>query len=181
MGQIKNIKLHIVTDIKTVVSYINTSSIMALRLLTSTAFRQSTRLSTVRYMSTSSCLLTSKNKAHSRTVFSAATATPKDDNDRFPTDLEGLTGPALAELEAIHAGHADPWCHDLEPTFERGTKDNPIIVKTQLEERIVGCVCDPDSSAISWISLKLGDPVTRCHTCGNAFKLEKGNPFLIEQ
>merc|ERR1712168_421123 len=57
----------------------------------------------------------------------------------------------------------------------RGTLSDPIIVDSVNEERLVGCVCDPDSSAVTWIKLKQGT-TSSCRSCGNCFTLQRSSP-----
>ena len=57
----------------------------------------------------------------------------------------------------------------------RGTPSDPIIVESVNEERLVGCVCDPDSSTIAWVMLKQG-VVSQCSSCGNCFRLHRAFP-----
>jgi len=55
-----------------------------------------------------------------------------------------------------------------------GTKDKPNLVPSAFESRIVGCVCEDESSHINWMWLHKGTP-TRCG-CGFWFKLVEKAP-----
>lgn len=54
------------------------------------------------------------------------------------------------------------------------TKKNPIPIYSYYNARIVGCVCEEDSSEINWFWLHEGEP-KRCY-CGHWFKLQKFVP-----
>ena len=50
------------------------------------------------------------------------------------------------------------------------TKNNPNLVPSYYDCRVIGCVCEEDSYAITWMWLFKGEP-KRCQ-CGHWFKLE---------
>ena len=78
------------------------------------------------------------------------------------------------------------------------TKENPNLVMSMFEERIVGCICElmsgqfvytscllvylftgeEEQNYILWWMIHAGDPV-RCQ-CGRWFKLKKGNPTKLD-
>jgi len=91
-----------------------------------------------------------------------------------PHDLDGLVGQAKAEIEAFHEGHADPW--DWDPANKgQGTRSNPILVPTMLDERVVGCMCEGvDGVDANFILLTWDAPEQRCMECGNMYKLVEG-------
>ncbi|XP_057312845.1 cytochrome c oxidase subunit 5B, mitochondrial-like [Hydractinia symbiolongicarpus] len=93
------------------------------------------------------------------------------DNATIPTDLEQATGVERKELEAILAGNPDPFNLNVKKGVP-GTLDAPTLVPSMYEERIIGCVCEEDSTTISWMWLKKG-PAVRCK-CGNFFQLVPG-------
>jgi len=55
-----------------------------------------------------------------------------------------------------------------------GTKDKPNLVPSAFDSRIVGCVCEDESSHINWMWLHKGTS-TRCG-CGFWFKLVEKAP-----
>ena len=55
-----------------------------------------------------------------------------------------------------------------------GTKDSPNTVPSVCDFRVVGCVCEEDATAISWMWLYKGEP-KRCE-CGYWFKLVDSKP-----
>jgi len=59
-----------------------------------------------------------------------------------------------------------------------GTKDKPRLVPSMYEERIVGCICDEDSTFINWMMLKKGT-AQRCG-CGHWFQLAQANPTKLK-
>jgi cytochrome c oxidase subunit 5b len=50
-----------------------------------------------------------------------------------------------------------------------GTKDKPNLIPSAFDSRIVGCICEDESSHINWMWLHKGT-ATRCG-CGFWFKL----------
>jgi len=95
---------------------------------------------------------------------------------RIPTDAEQATGLEKKEYDALAAGIEDPF--NLKPyTGPPGTKDKPLEVLSIYEDRIIGCICEPDATAVVWRKLKLNE-VTRCD-CGHYFVLRRGNPIKI--
>lgn len=59
-----------------------------------------------------------------------------------------------------------------------GTKDKPLEVFSMFDERIIGCVCEPDATMIVWKTIYLNEE-TRCD-CGHWFVLRRGNPIKVE-
>jgi len=99
--------------------------------------------------------------------------------DTLKHDLDGLVGQTKAEIEAFHQGISDPWEWDpLDHGY--GTKANPILVPTQLDERVVGCMCEgEDGSDATFIMLTWDNPIERCMECGNVYKLVEGPAFKV--
>jgi len=85
--------------------------------------------------------------------------------------LEQATGVERKELEAILAGNPDPFNLNVTKGVP-GTREIPTLVPSMFEERIIGCVCEEDSTSISWMVLKKGSS-QRC-SCGNFFQLVTG-------
>ncbi|KAH8030896.1 hypothetical protein HPB51_012236 [Rhipicephalus microplus] len=61
--------------------------------------------------------------------------------------------------------------------FKRGpgTKDNPNLIPSHLEKRMIGCICEEDQTHINWMWLHRGDP-KRCE-CGYWFKIVDAKPL----
>ena len=57
-----------------------------------------------------------------------------------------------------------------------GTKDQPNLVPSAFESRLVGCVCEEEATHVTWMWLHAGTP-RRCE-CGHWFKLEK-KPAIV--
>ncbi|XP_058964044.1 cytochrome c oxidase subunit 5B, mitochondrial-like [Pocillopora verrucosa] len=98
-------------------------------------------------------------------------------NGGIPTDAEQATGLEKKEYDALAAGIDDPF--NMKP-YEGppGTKDKPLEVLSMFDERIIGCICEPEATSIVWNKLHLNE-VTRCE-CGHFFVLRRGNPIKIE-
>ncbi|XP_051883368.1 LOW QUALITY PROTEIN: cytochrome c oxidase subunit 5B, mitochondrial [Pristis pectinata] len=74
----------------------------------------------------------------------------------IPTDEEQSTGLERKTLQAMKKG-MDPYSI-LKPKEYAGTKDDPHIVPSITEKRIVGCICEEDNTAIVWFWLHSGSP-----------------------
>jgi len=93
----------------------------------------------------------------------------------MPDSLEHATGLERKEMEALARGNSDPF--NIQ-TIKRGpsTKDNPTLVPSFYNERMIGCICHEDAFYISYMWLYKGEQ-RRCE-CGNWFKLtEAKDPF----
>ncbi|CAG04729.1 unnamed protein product, partial [Tetraodon nigroviridis] len=58
----------------------------------------------------------------------------------------------------------------LKPKEYTGTKEDPHIVPSIGNKRLVGCLCEEDNTAIVWFWLHEG-PSQRCPSCGSHYKL----------
>jgi len=94
-------------------------------------------------------------------------------------DLDGLVGHGKAEIEAFHQGISDPWEWDpIDHGY--GSRQNPILVPTQLDGRDVACMCEgEDGTDASFMMLTWDDPIQRCGECGNVYKLIEGPAFKM--
>lgn len=97
---------------------------------------------------------------------------------KIPSDSEQATGLEKIEHDALMAGIEDPFNLTLTPPPGDGSKGNPFIVTSAVDERIIGCVCEPDDHGMVWMVLKSGPP-QRCE-CGYWHVLKKGNPTKVE-
>ncbi|KAG8237091.1 hypothetical protein J437_LFUL017369 [Ladona fulva] len=88
--------------------------------------------------------------------------------------LEHATGLEKREMLAKAAGNDNPFDMKI---FQRGpgTKDNPTLVPSAFDSRIIGCVCEEESASVCWMWLYEGEP-KRCG-CGYWFKLQKKAPL----
>lgn len=104
-------------------------------------------------------------------LFSTSLVRKAETVGTIPTDLEQATGVERKELEAILSGNPDPFDLSIKKGVP-GTKEAPTLVPSMYDERIVGCVCEEDSTSINWMVLKKGEAI-RC-ACGNVFQLVSG-------
>lgn len=88
--------------------------------------------------------------------------------------VEHATGLEKRELLAHLAGNDSPF--DMK-VFTRGpgTKDQPTEIPSAFDARIVGCICEEDSTFISWMWLYKGQ-AKRCE-CGHWFSLVHKAPI----
>ncbi|XP_044276373.1 cytochrome c oxidase subunit 5B, mitochondrial-like [Varanus komodoensis] len=86
----------------------------------------------------------------------------------IPTDEEQATGLERKILEAMKRGE-DPYSI-FKPKSYAGTKEDPQIVPSVGDKRIVGCICEEDNSAIIWFWVHKGES-QRCPQCGAYYKL----------
>jgi len=89
----------------------------------------------------------------------------------FPKAIDHATGIEKRELVALAAGNKDPF--GLEG-FKRGvgSKEQPNLIPSMLQKRMIGCVCEEDSTCINYMWLHMGEQ-KRCE-CGHWFKLVEG-------
>ncbi|XP_030058991.1 cytochrome c oxidase subunit 5B, mitochondrial [Microcaecilia unicolor] len=86
----------------------------------------------------------------------------------IPTDEEQATGLERKTLQALKKG-LDPYSM-LKPKEYAGTKEDPHIVPSIQNQRLVGCICEEDNSAIVWFWVHAGE-AQRCPSCGAHYKL----------
>ncbi|XP_062506505.1 cytochrome c oxidase subunit 5B, mitochondrial-like [Corticium candelabrum] len=95
-----------------------------------------------------------------------------------PSDTDQATGLEKLEHDALMAGIEDPFNLNMSKPPGDGSRQTPFIITSPVEERIIGCICEPDDHAINWMVLKSGPP-QRCE-CGYFHVLQKGNPNKVE-
>lgn len=86
----------------------------------------------------------------------------------FGDPVEHATGLEKRELLARIAGSEDPY-HLKVIKRGPGTKAQPNEVPSAFDSRLIGCVCEEDSTCINWMWLHKGEP-KRCE-CGHWFNL----------
>ncbi|KAK9964881.1 hypothetical protein ABG768_006014 [Culter alburnus] len=86
----------------------------------------------------------------------------------IPTDDEQAAGLERRILQALKKGQ-DPYSI-FKPKEYTGSKDDPHIVPSINNKRLVGCLCEEDNTAIVWFWLHEGNP-QRCPSCGSHYKL----------
>ncbi|XP_063788068.1 cytochrome c oxidase subunit 5B, mitochondrial isoform X3 [Pseudophryne corroboree] len=86
----------------------------------------------------------------------------------IPTDEEQATGLEREILLALKHGE-DPY-NMLKPKSYKGSKEDPNIVPSVNNHRIVGCICEEENTAVIWFWLHKGE-AQRCPSCGSFYKL----------
>lgn len=88
--------------------------------------------------------------------------------DEIPSILDQATGLERAEIE-----HPDLFKHNEVLRGAFGTKENPVMIQSNFDSRIVGCTgrAAPDDHDIVWINVKKGEPFV-CRICGQVFVLD---------
>ncbi|XP_033738953.1 cytochrome c oxidase subunit 5B, mitochondrial-like [Pecten maximus] len=88
----------------------------------------------------------------------------------MPSNLGHMLGEERDEILTELAGAKDHFDFDGVRVNEReGTRDAPIIVRSESDNRIVGCLCDDEQVHINYMVLTSGAP-KRC-MCGFWYKL----------
>ncbi|XP_077441812.1 cytochrome c oxidase subunit 5B, mitochondrial [Vanacampus margaritifer] len=86
----------------------------------------------------------------------------------IPTDEEQATGLERIIMQATKEG-SDPYSM-LPSKIYTGSKEDPHLVPSINNKRIVGCVCEEDNTAVVWFWLHQGEG-QRCPSCGAHYKL----------
>ncbi|KAK5851502.1 hypothetical protein PBY51_023049 [Eleginops maclovinus] len=86
----------------------------------------------------------------------------------IPTDEEQATGMEKIIMTALKDGK-DPYSM-LKPKEYAGSKEDPHVVPSITSQRIVGCVCEEDNTAVVWFWLHEGE-AQRCPSCGSHYKM----------
>ncbi|PVD22985.1 hypothetical protein C0Q70_16245 [Pomacea canaliculata] len=92
------------------------------------------------------------------------------DKVSMPDTLGHSVGLERFELLAKLAGNEDPFEMNVKKRA-KGTKDEPTLIPSMYEKRLVGCICEEDAVSINWMYLHKGEP-KRCE-CGYWFKLSE--------
>ncbi|CAG0889324.1 unnamed protein product [Darwinula stevensoni] len=99
--------------------------------------------------------------------------------DKMMADpVEHATGREKVELLAKAAGNMDPFQLNVVKRAA-GTKENPTIIPSRLDRRIVGCICEEDQTYINWMWIDKNSP-KRCG-CGYWFKMVEGEHLPGEE
>lgn len=102
---------------------------------------------------------------------STASVPPNNSYTSIPTTTTWNTN-VVKELDEVLAGRLealDPKYVDLQKG-RPGTRSSPIPVPSEVAERVVGCACGGEETAVQWILVKHGH-VNECGSCGNCFEL----------
>jgi len=103
----------------------------------------------------------------------------EDIENKMASSMDMATGLERAEMLANLEGRN---IFDEHPIGPFGTVENPYIVESLYDERIVGCPCDGETEAsrtdtramneVKWFMVKAGQEC-RCPACQQVFKLQK--------
>lgn len=85
-----------------------------------------------------------------------------------PSILDQATGLERAEID-----HPDLFKHNEVLRGEFGTKENPVMIQSNYDSRIVGCTgkASPDDHDIVWLNVEKGEQAV-CGVCGQVFELD---------
>merc|ERR1712200_387123 len=76
----------------------------------------------------------------------------------------------LDRIEQLAHEYGDDDPFEMKPIKRaKGTFEEPTVISSQFEKRLVGCVCEEDALTIQWLTVYKGEP-KRCK-CGYWFKL----------
>ncbi|KAI3381882.1 hypothetical protein SNEBB_010181 [Seison nebaliae] len=87
----------------------------------------------------------------------------------LPDPWEHAVGVERFEMAMKKIGIDDPYDMGGKKRIENSTKDNPNIVSSTFDRRLIGCVCEEDATTIVWMWIYDGE-AQRCR-CGHWFKL----------
>lgn len=85
-----------------------------------------------------------------------------------PSILDQATGLERAEIE-----HPDLFRHNEVLRGDFGTDENPVLIQSNFDARIVGCTghAAPDDHDLHWINVEK-DQIATCGQCQQKFRLE---------
>lgn len=121
----------------------------------------------------------SRSLIHPRGPARAFGAAKPDASDVLPEVKEGAPGelPSILDqatgLERAEIDHPDLFRHNEVLRGEFGTDENPVLIQSNFDARIVGCTghAAPDDHDLHWINVTKGEIAT-CGQCEQKFKLE---------
>lgn len=92
----------------------------------------------------------------------------------IPQNEDHATGMEKLEMDLKAAGIEDPF-HLKVKNVPPGTRENPTKVPSVFEKRMIGCICEEESTTINWMWLERGG-TQRCN-CGHFFQLTEVAPI----
>ncbi|CAG5127277.1 unnamed protein product [Candidula unifasciata] len=124
----------------------------------------------------SSCIVRRSISAASVRCASGPPSKPEDihkgkvfsDQVGLPDAFGHSVGHEREELLARAAGDEDPYLMNVIKRA-KGTFQEPTIITSSFNKRMVGCICEEDALSINWMTVYRGEP-KRCE-CGYWFKL----------
>jgi len=101
---------------------------------------------------------------------------PPEQYKVLPDPIEHATGIEKKQLLAQLQGddRYEPKVYHMK---KGGTKDDPNLVPSHLESRLIGCICEPDQQYVMYTWIHKDEP-KRCR-CGNWFKVVEAEPDLF--
>ncbi|KHN75080.1 Cytochrome c oxidase subunit 5B, mitochondrial [Toxocara canis] len=105
-----------------------------------------------------------------------ATEANPEDYGYYPDPLEAATGREKKMLLARLAGD-DRYEPKVYYRAEVSSREKPNLVPSHFEERIIGCMCEPDSGHVNFMMIRKGPP-KRCE-CGHWFKAIDADPESV--
>ncbi|XP_045160642.1 cytochrome c oxidase subunit 5B, mitochondrial-like [Mercenaria mercenaria] len=103
-------------------------------------------------------------------IYNKAAKGKELEGDKVQKELGYLTGLHRAEMLERLKGVKDPFDLGVHQRLEesQGSLENPIVVPTTSGERLVGCVCEEDSTDVRWMNIYSG--LKRQCNCGHWFQ-----------
>jgi len=92
----------------------------------------------------------------------------------LPDDMEHAVGIEKFEKMAELAGVDDPWDLKLAETGD-GTRENPTLVTSIYNKRLVGHICEEEANHITYFYVQKNEP-KRCK-CGHWFSCVDAEPY----
>uniref|UniRef100_A0A915BD43 Uncharacterized protein n=1 Tax=Parascaris univalens TaxID=6257 RepID=A0A915BD43_PARUN len=105
-----------------------------------------------------------------------ATEANPEDYGYYPDPLEAATGREKKMLLARLAGD-DRYEPKVYYRAEVSSREKPNLVPSHFDERIIGCMCEPDSGHVNFMMIRKGSP-KRCE-CGHWFKAIDADPESV--
>merc|ERR1712055_170974 len=90
------------------------------------------------------------------------------DKLEMPDELGHSVGAQRYELLAKMSGQEDPFEMTVRPRA-KGTREEPNLIPSLFDQRLVGCICEEDAVVINWMYLNRGE-AKRCD-CGYYFQM----------
>ncbi|CAF0826888.1 unnamed protein product [Rotaria sp. Silwood1] len=105
----------------------------------------------------------------SRSPMSQRSLPPDDGKVRFPNPWDVILNKRRFEYAMKFKGYDDPF--DMMPVkrIANSSADNPNLLPSCNDKRLMACICNEDVYHLKWMHLHRGEP-KRCY-CGHWFKL----------
>lgn len=87
---------------------------------------------------------------------------------RFPDPVEWATGEEKLFMLAFENGIIDPYCNLPVERGDKGTKEDPVIIESFFDDRMIACACEPSQTYHKYMYVYKNE-MKRCQ-CGWWFK-----------